>query len=360
VVVTDLKNSDVTSGSPQDFMADVLVMRDHYPFGMQMEGQTFPGSGGDYRYGFNGQERDNEVYGEGNAYTAMFWEYDPRLGRRWNLDPIYQNECSNYSVFLNNPIFFPDPMGDEIVGDLKAYITVKETAQNNFNRLSKRISSIEKKIEGHIEKGKYSERMAQRLLRLERGQWQWGEVLGELNILEASSQTYNIIRGGSKVDSREGGHTSFNPSSGHIDVVFHPGGGPLTQTLPHELKHAFQFEVGALSYEFYGSKGGELYDIEDEVECFKRSQLFGHYPNQNITTEWVINYGYENRRQGQWTMLTLDDLGGPGTLGTQLQNLVITDGKFGWIPSEIFKDWQLYYLRGSKGLPFDSTKWGKR
>src|SRR5690606_18721571 len=41
-----------------------------------------------YKYGFNGQEKDNEVYGDGNSYTAEFWQYDPRLGRRWNVDPL--------------------------------------------------------------------------------------------------------------------------------------------------------------------------------------------------------------------------------------------------------------------------------
>ncbi len=45
-------------------------------------------SSGDYRYGFNGQESDGEIKGEGNHYTATFWEYDPRTARRWNLDPV--------------------------------------------------------------------------------------------------------------------------------------------------------------------------------------------------------------------------------------------------------------------------------
>ena len=32
-----------------------------------------------YRYGFQGQEKDNEVYGStGTSYTAEFWQYDSR------------------------------------------------------------------------------------------------------------------------------------------------------------------------------------------------------------------------------------------------------------------------------------------
>jgi len=40
-----------------------------------------------YSYGFQAQEWDDEVSGSGKSYTAEFWQYDSRLGRRWNLDP---------------------------------------------------------------------------------------------------------------------------------------------------------------------------------------------------------------------------------------------------------------------------------
>jgi len=37
----------------------------------------------DYRYGFNGMEKDDEVNNsEGTSYTAEFWKYDSRIGRR--------------------------------------------------------------------------------------------------------------------------------------------------------------------------------------------------------------------------------------------------------------------------------------
>ncbi|TXI33820.1 MAG: hypothetical protein E6Q58_02220, partial [Niabella sp.] len=65
-----------------------------------------------YRYGFGGQEKSDEIKGEGNSYTAEFWEYDPRLGRRWNLDPKPTVGLSQYSTFNNNPISFADPKGD--------------------------------------------------------------------------------------------------------------------------------------------------------------------------------------------------------------------------------------------------------
>ncbi|MBP5663856.1 MAG: hypothetical protein J6X16_06270 [Bacteroidales bacterium] len=66
---------------------------------------------GGYRYFFNGQEGDNEVFGETANYAAEFWQYDSRLGRRWNLDWIYKPFASNYAAFANNPIWYADPSG---------------------------------------------------------------------------------------------------------------------------------------------------------------------------------------------------------------------------------------------------------
>jgi hypothetical protein len=57
-----------------------------------------------YRYGFNGQEKDDEVSGDGNHNTAEFGELDTRLGKRWNQDPKPNPSISNYAVFANNPI----------------------------------------------------------------------------------------------------------------------------------------------------------------------------------------------------------------------------------------------------------------
>ncbi|HYG15936.1 MAG TPA: hypothetical protein VEC12_09305 [Bacteroidia bacterium] len=59
---------------------------------------------GSYRFGFNGQEKDNEVSEAGNSYTAEYWQYDSRLGRRFNVDPIIKIYESPYACYANNPI----------------------------------------------------------------------------------------------------------------------------------------------------------------------------------------------------------------------------------------------------------------
>jgi hypothetical protein len=90
----------------------MIMSKQRYPFGSPMPGRNYT-SGTSYRYGMNGQEKDDEIVGSGNHYTAAYWEYDSRLGRRWNTDIIIRPWESSYAAFHNNPIFFSDPFGDD-------------------------------------------------------------------------------------------------------------------------------------------------------------------------------------------------------------------------------------------------------
>jgi RHS repeat-associated protein len=74
---------------------------------MNMPGRKFRAAGNEYRYGFNGQEKSTEL--QEDSYHAEFWQYDARLGRRFNPDPIYKN--SPYETFGGNPLLFSDPYG---------------------------------------------------------------------------------------------------------------------------------------------------------------------------------------------------------------------------------------------------------
>jgi RHS repeat-associated protein len=93
-----------------------------------------------YRYGFNGQERTDELKGAGNHYTAQFWEYDPRLGRRWNVDPLAHKfpNISPYAFVENNPINLIDPDGRE---PIKPFAGTVSGFMTFFNGLSSGIGS---------------------------------------------------------------------------------------------------------------------------------------------------------------------------------------------------------------------------
>ena len=53
---------------------------------MVMPGRN--GNSGGYRYGFQGQELDNEIKGQGNSINYKFRMHDPRTGRFFAVDPL--------------------------------------------------------------------------------------------------------------------------------------------------------------------------------------------------------------------------------------------------------------------------------
>ena len=116
--LTDKKIA-VVSGSNSSlidhFTADIATAQDYYPFGMLMPGRTFTASGGNYRYGFNGKEQDNEVKGIGDQIEYGARVYDPRVGRFMSIDPLQKKfpELSPYQFASNGPISNMDLDGRE-------------------------------------------------------------------------------------------------------------------------------------------------------------------------------------------------------------------------------------------------------
>jgi RHS repeat-associated protein len=68
-----------------------------------------------YRYGFNGKENDDEVYGDDNEQDYGMRIYDPRLGRFLSVDPIAREypELTPYQFASNTPIMAVDLDGLE-------------------------------------------------------------------------------------------------------------------------------------------------------------------------------------------------------------------------------------------------------
>ena len=110
-VFSDRKISTlIGGGAPGNFRADSVSYMDYNPFGMLLPGRNY--NSNSYKFGFNGQEKDDEITGQtGSHLTAEYWEYDSRLCRRWNIDPIVKPHESPYATFANNPIWFIDPFG---------------------------------------------------------------------------------------------------------------------------------------------------------------------------------------------------------------------------------------------------------
>jgi hypothetical protein len=82
----------------------------YYAFGAPMPGTTYTKTKS-YRYGFNGMEKESDVYGEGNAYTTEYRMMDARLGKWFSKDMVVKPWESPYAVNSNSPLYLIDPLG---------------------------------------------------------------------------------------------------------------------------------------------------------------------------------------------------------------------------------------------------------
>ena len=69
----------------------------------------------DYRYGFQNQELDNEIKGEGNSINFKYRMHDPRVGRFFATDPLERqySYLSPYHFSHNSPIYTKEIEGLE-------------------------------------------------------------------------------------------------------------------------------------------------------------------------------------------------------------------------------------------------------
>lgn len=113
-------------------------------FGALLPGRNY--SSDSYRFGFGGQEKDDEVNGAtGTSYTAEFWQYDPRVARRWNLDPVPQIGISDYAAFGLNPISNVDPNGAYFFGLFGSTKEQRQSARQFASETDGRVKNLMEK-----------------------------------------------------------------------------------------------------------------------------------------------------------------------------------------------------------------------
>jgi len=223
----------------------VLTANDYYAFGSVMVGREYVADTlVKYRYGMNTQEKDDEIYGKGNASSAEFWEYDTRLGRRWNIDPVVKILESSYSCFSNSPILYNDPNGEDVkynkVGD-RFRVFFGRMVNKDFKKDFKKLKNSENlyifKLEDNSKTG-------------DKGQFGYKDHEGKNELVIGYSLT-------KPKESYKG--------QGRWAAIY------------HESKHAIQFEKGRFG--FYKSPSGwkvnpMTYDQTDEVEAWDAQLLF--------------------------------------------------------------------------------------
>ena len=174
-----------------------------------MPGRKYRRAGSDYRYSINGQEKESEL--SDNITTALFWEYDSRIVRRWNIDPVKKEYESPYASFSNNPIWFSDPNGDEanpVSGNKKEIRRLKKYERKHEKMEAKMPGASEADIDAAMQ-AKYGN-----------AKWMW--------VLAKSKDNESEVAG------RDGNH-AFYYNVGEIYRNNNPYSTPQTQTQPQTI-----------------------------------------------------------------------------------------------------------------------------
>ncbi|WP_420385568.1 DUF6443 domain-containing protein [Roseivirga sp.] len=118
-----------------------ILQEDHYyPFGMNIQAlsSNAPLSKPN-QYKFNGIEENTEF--DINVYDAFYRNYDPVLGRWWQVDPKASERESPYVGMSNNPILYNDYLGDT-VSFAAIVLDDKINNTNNTETMLSQLSSI--------------------------------------------------------------------------------------------------------------------------------------------------------------------------------------------------------------------------
>lgn len=145
-VVTDAKEATVNGATITKLAADIVGFNNFYAFGSLMPGRNFNSS--DYRYGFNGKEKDDEgMGGGGSTYDYGFRIYNPQIGKFLSVDPLSPQYpmLTPYQFASNTPIRFIDLDGLEAADPMAIFWSevgkTKQSVENSYYTAKKSVSN---------------------------------------------------------------------------------------------------------------------------------------------------------------------------------------------------------------------------
>jgi len=260
----------------------VIQQDDYYPFGLTFNSYQRENSVAN-QFKFNGKEEQDEL---GLNVLDFGWRtYDPTIAR-WNaIDGMAEKyiSFSPYHFSGNNPIRNYDVDGNEFTDAAWAWVNrlivdINSRQANNNGKISEK---REARAAGGLSE-KQTNRLNRQIGRLEANNQALETVRGETATLAASNQMYDVQTDNSMSEAgavhgtgTDRAGASFNFSNGNFVIGMPQGGG--VSMFAHELKHAYQFEIGEYSVgpEVSGAHRNFLYDKHDEVAGYNRGALFG-------------------------------------------------------------------------------------
>jgi hypothetical protein len=243
------------------------------------------GCGMVYRFAFNGQEKDDEVSGAGNTMTATFWEYDVRLGRRFNLDPKPNEWESHYAVMGDNPICYNDIFGDKWKKE-KDCETAKrldgklDKKKNGYGKLSDKYN---KKADRAARNGNSENENKWRAMADEyyKGKVTMSESQRHIKAMETSSIVFTFEDIGDSEKSityMESDNTVVMQINGENDAI-----------AIHEIEHGYDHLYGN-SQQLPGENGKQYYsDVTDEMRAYTAQYFFNTFSITDHTNSVIYN-----------------------------------------------------------------------
>ncbi|MBI3234703.1 MAG: hypothetical protein HYZ42_11820, partial [Bacteroidetes bacterium] len=249
----------------------VVATNDYYAFGLTFNSYARENSvPQNFRY--TGKEIQDELNLDWIDFGARMYICEiARWGAIDNLAGEYAS-ISPYTYSANNPIMFYDVDGNYFTGATSEVEKVKNFATERrdiaINRIASNLNELVNALNsGDKEAAAGLSETVNGLIKERNG---FQETLQEIEGLKNSSQQYNV-----SVGMKDSGFVSWNKFTHAVDIELN---GKVALNA-HELKHAYQFEIGATSFSADNNKNSNsfLNDLGDEVEGYKRQALFERY-----------------------------------------------------------------------------------
>jgi RHS repeat-associated protein len=245
VVINDRKTPVNSGNATVGYKAQVVSVTDYYSFGSEIAERTYEVVKPLYRFGFQAQEKDNEIYGKGNTYYFKFREHDARIGRFWSVDPLAAKYPWNspYAFAMNRLIDGIELEGKEWYSSGKFFDYMTGKYQINYDIKVKVMSADPTKIktENAIEYFNSFKFDTESILSNKNAKGSFEDPVINVNIYHSEDATIQLFISedwiiSSKSNKKLNGECKGNSQWGIIRITTKSTEG-ISSTLAHELGH---------------------------------------------------------------------------------------------------------------------------
>lgn len=248
--VTDHLGSTRAIVRPAAAGVEIMAEYDYMPYGTQHIVAEAPTADADYKY--TGKEQQG-AFGMYSLYDSQARFQNVSDARFLSHDPLSGSfpEFSPYIYCGGDPINRADPTGAKI--------------EDPYNIYSNHRAEICQQING-LEQLSKTLRDSDMLELINRLIYEYRTIINEYDRLDQSDVTYKI-----GYWDKTGGGTGYENGS----IIIKVGRNESQGVIAHELKHAYQYEMGELSFliDQNGVDFGSLYDITDETAAYNRERI---------------------------------------------------------------------------------------